>query len=311
VEIWDVASGQHRADLNGHGGEVTAVAISPDGSWIATATKKTVRTWDVASGRRRAVRASRVSTSALGLADTWFPAVGDFADWVRYSAADFLEWFWDTTVGEFIWEAATGQIRDADNGHKNEIRVMTIAPDGTWIATVSKRTIQIWDAATGRIRATHKYHNDEIQAVAIAPDGTRIATASKKTVQIWDLVAGRSGIIFTAHTGTLDAAGLSQNGTWLATASTSAMRIWKVVTGTYRIPHKGRVDEIHAMAFSPDGTWLATASSEGTLCIWDQTGNSRALMRVDGQLQDCQWGLGGQALVATGDSGMYSFMFTS
>ena len=37
VRIWDPATGQQRATLTGHTGPVTAVAIAPDGTWLASA----------------------------------------------------------------------------------------------------------------------------------------------------------------------------------------------------------------------------------------------------------------------------------
>ena len=54
VRIWDAATGQERAVLTGHTGWVQAVAVAPDGSWLATGGEDgTVRIWDVATGQRR------------------------------------------------------------------------------------------------------------------------------------------------------------------------------------------------------------------------------------------------------------------
>ena len=38
-------AGELRAELSGHSG-VTAVAIAPDGTWLASADDRSVRTWD-------------------------------------------------------------------------------------------------------------------------------------------------------------------------------------------------------------------------------------------------------------------------
>ena len=55
MRIWDVATGQRRVTLNGHTGGVTAVAVAPDGSWLASGGEDgTVRIWDVATGQQRA-----------------------------------------------------------------------------------------------------------------------------------------------------------------------------------------------------------------------------------------------------------------
>jgi WD40 repeat protein len=46
ARIWDVATGRQRAVLEGHTSRVTAVAVAPDGSWIATSSRDgTARIW--------------------------------------------------------------------------------------------------------------------------------------------------------------------------------------------------------------------------------------------------------------------------
>ena len=55
LKIWDAATGAERATLTGHTSDVTACAVSPDGTWIVSAsTDDTLKIWDAATGAERA-----------------------------------------------------------------------------------------------------------------------------------------------------------------------------------------------------------------------------------------------------------------
>jgi WD40 repeat protein len=57
VRVWDVATGEEKAKLEGHGDQVTSVSFSPDGvSIVSGSTDKTVRVWGVSTGQEKAKR---------------------------------------------------------------------------------------------------------------------------------------------------------------------------------------------------------------------------------------------------------------
>jgi WD40 repeat protein len=52
--MWDKASGRELRTFVGHTSEVNGCAISPDGTWIVSASSdKTLRVWDAATGKER------------------------------------------------------------------------------------------------------------------------------------------------------------------------------------------------------------------------------------------------------------------
>ena len=75
MRTW-AADGTPRATLTGHEHSVYAVAIAPDGTWLATAGEDgTVRIWAAGGAPSSGVTAIRVDGYIRGC--TWFPASTD------------------------------------------------------------------------------------------------------------------------------------------------------------------------------------------------------------------------------------------
>ncbi|HEX8819410.1 MAG TPA: protein kinase [Archangium sp.] len=70
VMLWDGRTGQARGSLRGHQGQILDIALSPDGTRLAsTSTDQTVRLWDLESGEGRVLRGH---TGHVGVV-TFFP----------------------------------------------------------------------------------------------------------------------------------------------------------------------------------------------------------------------------------------------
>ncbi|WP_405955599.1 NB-ARC domain-containing protein [Streptomyces phaeochromogenes] len=283
--------------LTDHTFRMNMVAISPDGSWLATGGDGgTVRIWDRATGTSTATLTGHTGP-VLAV------AISPDGSWLATSGGD------DGTVR--IWDRATGTSTATLTGHTGPVLAVAISPDGTWLATSGRdEKLRVWDRATGTSTATLTGHTGPVLAVAISPDGTWLATSGRDeklrvwdratgtttailtgwrvaispdgtwlatggddgTVRIWDQATATVTATLTGHTDSVYAVAISPDGTWLAAGgSGKTVRIWDRATATVTATLTGHTDSVRTVAISPDGTWLATGSTDGTVRIWDRT----------------------------------------
>src|SRR3989440_1867510 len=199
---------------SGHTSRVTAVAWSPRGTHIATASfDRTVRIWDTAHGfsiityRGHWDRVQGV---------TWSPDGRRVA-----SASD------DGTVQ--VWDATTGKQVLIYRGHSNAVSSVAWSPDGKRIASASNdKSMQVWDTSTGKKFIIYRTTSAGINGVTWSPDGRFIAACGNdKMVQVWDAVTRNNVFTYRGHTGYVMSMAWSPDGKLLASAGVDhTMQVW-------------------------------------------------------------------------------------
>ncbi len=206
--------------LTGHTGWVNGCALSPDGSWIVSASgDQTLKVWDTASGeclRTLAGHTNWVFGCAVSPDGTWIVSAGGdrtlkvwdatsgtclrtlhgHGSWVNGCAVSpDGTWIVSASGDRYlkVWDAASGDCLHTLDGHLNSATWCAVSADGTWILSASRdRDLKVWDAASGDCLRTLSDHTDRIEGCAISPDGRRVVSASwDKTVKVWDTQSWR------------------------------------------------------------------------------------------------------------------------
>src|SRR5579884_2470761 len=129
--------------FEGHSDYIFSLAFSPDGTYLASASRdKTVRIWRVSTGETIDIY-TRHSGYLLSVA--WSPDG-------RYLASG------DTDGVVHVWEAFPSRTILTYGGHTRFVRSVSWSPDGRYLASsgdFGDSTAQVWEAMTGQHVYTH------------------------------------------------------------------------------------------------------------------------------------------------------------
>ncbi|KAG6578194.1 WD repeat-containing protein 3 [Phytophthora cinnamomi] len=176
VAVWNVRQGSKVRDLlspESGGGQVTALALSPDGG-------------DVACGYSTgAVRVFKLATGALLVTlDGHKGAVEALA--FRADGAELASGSRDTDV--IVWDLVSQTGRFRLKGHKDAVTALAFLAPGSLASSSKDTLVKVWDLETQHCVQTCVGHRNEVWSLAVSPSGDRLLTgASDNQLRVWSV----------------------------------------------------------------------------------------------------------------------------
>ncbi len=272
IKIWELV-GRDAGPAYGHTAGLLAVAVSPNGKFLATGAQDgLVILWDPATGKKLTgitAHAGRVTALVFTGDSKYLASAGE-----------------DRTLK--LWDTATFKGRAVDPPPSDQVPVLTSADGGKQIISWSSGSLlEAYDVATGKqVPPPQTAHTNPTSALVFSADGSIAALGGKDgSIRLWDTTkkAAVAGSDFPAHQEKIiDLLLTADKKTLITTDAKGNVSVWDLGT---LIPVKAGVqpkpvktwqahqESIVAFAVSPDGKFIATAGQDNVVKVWEtQTG---------------------------------------
>ena len=268
VRFIDPLTGSMQSEFAPHMGErdIEALAVSPDGRFLATAEGSSLVVREVGSGA--VVMKENLDEVVFNVAFSpdgrMVAALAPWGDGIKV---------WSFEDGEARLEIVEPGGWPEDNCCP--ATALIFSPDNREVlATTWSGEVLIVDVASAERVATLAGHDGPVTGVAYLPDGQTIVTSSfDGSVRFWDGVTGSELSSFDAGVGQVVSLAINPNGTKLLTGGDGGMvSLWSTSSGGTRLEatlSPGHQSFVLGVAFDKSGEVAASVGYDKKVLVWN------------------------------------------
>lgn len=241
VTVWNALTGQKIRAID-HGERVGALAVSPDGKWVACGGDEQTRVWQTGEWNEK-------KTFPFGSRELTFTKDGKNLIVAQDKSILFKNLETDETE---TWE-----------GHETAINGLDVSPDGNLLLSSDTQTVLLREIGTGKVihRVTEPL-KPEFREVRFSPDGTSFATTSGNyPIKLWSVQTGQLVGAVTPYYGSTSTLAFLPEGRLILTPAEHGkanLKLWKLPSLNPEV------------AVKHSSLWISSARDRNRLATTDQ-----------------------------------------
>ena len=259
--LWDVESGKKLQTITDESFDVTSIAISPDGKYVAAAREDySVKLWDTSSGE------GIINLEDLQPDGTYY--LSRFVVTFSPDSQSVLLAGRDVTG---IWNVTSGSLLQNKVTQSQPVYYIALSPDQKALASVEGTVVFVREISDAKLIP---FQDDVYTSgnVTFSPDGTTVAVGLfDGSARFWPITEqGARRSFEISKNRRVSAVAFSPDGNILAFGAYDKIEVRQSVDGSLiNTISPGSTDYINSLAFSPGGDYLAYANYADVIKIFD------------------------------------------
>jgi len=281
--------------LEGHTEKITALAISPDNTLIASGSDdNSIRIWKIATGEIvTTLTKHKSSITQLSFTSDSLTLVSASQDktvkiWPLKNIRKAITLLRTDTIfalsndGKLLattnpyykvllYKVADGKEMLSEEGHTGKINDLCFSTNNKYLATGSQdKTVKIWRIPEGQLLRTIESHSAPITTVTFSPDNQLLLSGSAdRSVKI-QYLQDKIEVNLSGHIeGIVGIAVTPDNERVITTSENGTIKVWQLEDGYCITTKTDHTLKISGLVISGQGDFMVSASLDKTLLIWD------------------------------------------
>jgi WD40 repeat protein/predicted Ser/Thr protein kinase len=270
VMLWNATTVAPIATLSAHAFPVRAVAFSPDGTRLLSASGQTeedgwpfqpgdAKVWDVHT-HREVGRLAGITNVVRSVA---FSPSGTIAA----LAAPYAAELWDVVKGRPL-----GMLAGTRQNLSEWVTSVAFSPDGKTLAVGDySDSIELWDISSRKETAQLTGLANGAECLAFSPNGQLLASGGRDLiVSLWDVRRRKRIAQLPGHkVFTVSAVAFAPDGRTLASCGwDGAVKLWNVASRRELTTFTSTAERALCLVFSGDGGRLVSGHGDGSIRLW-------------------------------------------